>query len=442
MAEAQSVNIIAEMSGGFFCVFAMVVTLMVFHISRRIRNYILSIFACLFVMVSTDLTILIPSTAEFLLQTRLLYPIAFLKYGSTYLYPLLYIQFLLYLIQLNAQEDTLWMKQLAKRVAQGIFLAQFMVLCVSQFTGIIYYFDETGTLQRGRLYVLPLLFFLVYLVVDLFLLYRFWEHMSHYMIAFLCCCIAFTAFAVILQLYLRYFRFLCFSCMLSSMILLIFALRAQTGRYIDKEKKIAEMKAAMMVSQIQPHFLYNALVSIAQLCEKDPRTAKTAIITFSEYLRENMDSLKKQEPIPFAQELEHVKHYLFLEKMRFGDYLETELDIQTVAFKIPVLSLQPLVENAVRHGVGMREEGGKVTISTREREDCFEVCVIDNGVGFNSAQVSVHSGEHVGIQNVDQRLRAACNGTLTVVSTLGAGTTARIVIPKEGGSGENFGSGR
>ena len=127
-----------------------------------------------------------------------------------------------------------------------------------------------------------------------------------------------------------------------------------------------------MVSQIRPHFMYNALSSIAILCKLNPETAYDATITFSDYLRGNMDSLKQTAPVPFTQELEHLKKYLYIEKLRFADKLNIEYNIQVTDFVLPLLSVQPLVENAVKHGVGMKKKGGTVTISTRETDNAYE----------------------------------------------------------------------
>lgn len=202
-------------------------------------------------------------------------------------------------------------------------------------------------------------------------------------------------------------------------------------RYHEMQNELLQMRVSIMVSQIQPHFLYNSLTSIAQLCEKDPSRAKKATIEFSEYLRRNMNSLKEQAPVPFANELKHLETYLSLEKMRFGDELNIEYDIETTDFLIPSLTVQPLVENAVKHGVGMLEDGGTVTIATREYPDRYEVIVSDNGVGFDPEKKPNDGRSHVGMENVRNRLKTMCNATLDIKSKIGEGTTATITIPKE-----------
>ena len=202
-------------------------------------------------------------------------------------------------------------------------------------------------------------------------------------------------------------------------------------RYQQMQKELYEAKVSLMVSQIQPHFLYNSLTSIAMMCTKDPKTARDATINFADYLRGNMNSLKEKNPVPFEKELEHLKKYLMLEKMRFGDMLNIEYDIKTTDFLIPQLSVQPLVENAVKHGVGMKEDGGTVTIATDETDDSFLVIISDDGVGFDTEAPKKDDGRsHVGMENVRQRLKEMINADVIIESKIGEGTVATIVIPK------------
>ena len=208
-------------------------------------------------------------------------------------------------------------------------------------------------------------------------------------------------------------------------------------RYQQMQKELYEAKVAVMTSQIRPHFMYNALTSIAMMCELDPKTAKQATITFAKYLRGNMDSLKQTAPVPFTQELEHLKKYLYIEKLRFDDLLNIEYDIQATNFVLPLLSIQPLVENAVKHGVGMKEDGGTVKISTRETETAYEVVIEDDGVGFDVNEQKDDGRSHVGMENTKKRLRDMCGGEVKITSVIGKGTTAIVVLPKEGQPDEN-----
>lgn len=195
-----------------------------------------------------------------------------------------------------------------------------------------------------------------------------------------------------------------------------------------QETALAESRIAMMVSQIQPHFIFNSLSAITNLCE-NPK-AREALTTFSEYLRVNMDSLSRKEPVPFAWEMKHAEEYLWLEKLRFSQKLAVEYDIRADDFLLPALSVQPLVENAVRHGLMRRAEGGSITITAEKTEQGYRVAVADNGVGFDPKIPREDGRSHTGIANVRLRLQALCGGTLRIESTPGQGTTAIIEIPE------------
>ncbi len=196
-----------------------------------------------------------------------------------------------------------------------------------------------------------------------------------------------------------------------------------------QEKQLTDMNVAMMLSQIQPHFLYNALSSIRRMIKKDPEIAEEAVENFSMYLRQNLESMSRVEPIPFSYELKHVEEYLYLEKLRFGERLLVEYDIAYSEFVLPVLTLQPIVENAVKHGVLKKEEGGCVKISTR-REGKFAVLTVkDNGIGFAAEDVINNERLHIGFNNVKNRIEIQCKGSVEVESDIGFGTTVTMKIP-------------
>ena len=229
--------------------------------------------------------------------------------------------------------------------------------------------------------------------------------------------------------------------MLYQIVQVIIDLRKQyieAIRYEEMKRELYEAKVGIMVSQIQPHFIYNALTSIAMLCQLNPETAQEATITFADYLRGNMDSLKQTKPVLFDTELEHLKKYLYIEKIRFADLLNIEYDIQTTDFYLPLLSIQPLVENAIKHGVGMKEDGGTVTIATKENDNSYEVIITDDGVGFDTNAPREDDGRsHVGMENTKKRLSDMCKAKVEITSVVGEGTKAIVILPKEGQPDEN-----
>jgi len=200
---------------------------------------------------------------------------------------------------------------------------------------------------------------------------------------------------------------------------------------MQTERKLAESRISIMLSQIQPHFLYNALAVISSLCDKNPSEAKKATVNFSNYLRGNMNLLERTEPIPFENELNHTISFLNLENAMYGEALNVIYDIQTKYFKLPALTMQPIVENAVKHGIGKKEGGGTVSISTKETDSGYLIIISDDGAGFEQDKINNDGQQHIGINNVRLRLSAQCGGSLEIESKPGVGTTAKIIIPKE-----------
>ncbi|MCR5481203.1 MAG: histidine kinase [Clostridia bacterium] len=198
----------------------------------------------------------------------------------------------------------------------------------------------------------------------------------------------------------------------------------------EMEREIRIAKGHMLSSRIQPYFMYNTLTSISALCDRDAGEAKEAIQNFARFLRGSIDSVSLTEMIPFSREMEHVKAYLSLEQMRYGEDLKVIYDIEEENFRLPSLTIQPIVENAVKHGVGKKESGGTVTLVTRRAGLNLEIMVSDDGAGFIMGQNYSHEGgRQSGIDSVKARLEAMCGGKISIVSTLGAGTTVTMTIP-------------
>ena len=194
------------------------------------------------------------------------------------------------------------------------------------------------------------------------------------------------------------------------------------------QMQLNEAKLSVLINQTRPHFLYNTLNTIYYLCEKDPAAAQRAINDFAEFLRGNMDSIENSAAVPFRKEIEHVEHYIGLEKMRYQDKLQIEYRIDADQFEIPPLCVQMLVENAVKHGLEPKPEGGTIRIHSEETPDAFVVTVADDGVGFDTT--AAEQPGSMGISITRQRLETKCAGTLTIRSEVGKGTEAVIRIPK------------
>ena len=185
----------------------------------------------------------------------------------------------------------------------------------------------------------------------------------------------------------------------------------------------------MAMSQIRTHFVFNVLNAVSGMCKYDPEKADTTIVRFSRYLRTNIDIMSNNQPVDFETALQYLEDYMVLEQIRFGDKIEFDMEIGVEDFQIPPLVLQPLVENAIKHGLTCRHEGGRVMLRTWEDEDNIYLTVEDDGVGFEMQELEKQNS--VGLKNVRFRLEHMMNGSLRVESKPGSGTVVTITIPQK-----------
>ena len=197
------------------------------------------------------------------------------------------------------------------------------------------------------------------------------------------------------------------------------------------DSQLTASRVSTMISQIRPHFIYNTLGSIEQLCEIDPPKAGELVHNFAKYLRGNFGELDNPKPILMSQEMEHVHHYINIENVRFPE-MTFSFEMNSNDFLIPALTIQPIVENAIKHGLMKLQKGGTVRVVSYETETHYCVLVEDNGVGFDTGEL-LDDRKHVGIRNIRGRLTAMVNGTLEIESKIGVGTKVLIKIPKEVG---------
>ncbi len=328
----------------------------------------------------------------------------------------------------------------------------FALLLLSYFNQMYARFDELNVYHAQETFYLSQIFPLLGLLFLFYTTFRHAEHLPkrqlaalrwYFTLIFLCTAVFFV---VSPDLVLHY--------IVGTLSQMILYLNIQMDEARQRELELVESRSAAMLSQIGPHFVLNALTGIGQLCRLDPMKAQEAIMHFSRYFRGNIDSLSGSPLIPFSRELEHVRHYLWLEEMRFEDKLRVCLPNDAPDFMLPPLTLQPLVENAVRHGLSKKEGGGTVSVTVEESADFWHVLIADDGLGFDPASLLVDSRNrpdslnsqyapvrpvrqddgrsHVGIANVRARLAALCNGRLTISSATGQGAKALIEIPKKG----------
>ena len=223
---------------------------------------------------------------------------------------------------------------------------------------------------------------------------------------------------------------ICLSILMPLNLIFFYAHNELEKDLIKKEKEETQLRISSMFSQMQPHFLYNSLAVIAALCEEDPPLAAKATNAFSDYLRENMNFADKSDPIPFSEELSHVKTYVWLEKLRFPNKLTVEYDIRCTLFQVPALTVQPMVENAIKHGICKNRAGGTVRIGSFETDLSYIVTISDDGIGFDTEEIIDDGRQHLGIKNTRYRIQKMMGGSLEIISTPQKGTAVTITLPK------------
>lgn len=248
-------------------------------------------------------------------------------------------------------------------------------------------------------------------------------------IAFACYCVL-PLVAIILQNAFKGYAIAYLSIIIAIEIMFFFLNVQKNILLAEEQQKSKEAQIRVMMSQIQPHFVYNSLSSISTLISIDPDRAQRALDDFTEYLRHNISSLTETKLIPFESELNHIVTYVNLEKVRFNDRVNIVYDIGISNFYVPPLSIQPIVENAIKHGILKKVEGGTIIFKTRETDKAYIVEVKDNGVGFKMEDVGFENNVHFGINNIKYRLETMCNGKLEINSEINKGTTAIITFYK------------
>lgn len=196
----------------------------------------------------------------------------------------------------------------------------------------------------------------------------------------------------------------------------------------EKNNEINVLKAQLMQNQIRPHFIFNALLAIKQLCIENPKAAATAIQNFSGYLRTNLEAMTQTECVPFSMELACIRQYVALEKSDPASVFNIVYDIQYEDFKLPLLTIQPAVENAVRHGVANKGSKGVVTLTSKKDGSNVIVIVSDNGDGFTSMTKQQVEHRSVAVENTKERLKLLCGGEINIINK-GHGTDVIFTIP-------------
>lgn len=300
------------------------------------------------------------------------------------------------------------------------------------FSHITFWFDENNEFQRGPIGLAFMVTLAFYVAHAVYVLIQKFGKNGRKRWLYIAYCILIGAVSAVLEIGMDHPGVL-------NTIFIIIALFYYIYLYIQfveihsigQEEVIKDQRNELLTSQITPHFVFNTLGTIRALCERDPKLCGKTIENFSDYLRGNIDSISEKRPIPIKNEIRHAKAYAEIEMIRF-DYISVTFEAEDTDFFVPSLTIQPLVENAIKHGVRSREKG-IVTVRTRKEGNNHILVIEDNGVGFDPKQVKNDGRVHVGYNNVKERVEKI-GGKFIVESTIGVGTKITIVI---GGADQN-----
>ena len=426
MIEGNFMNLNIGIAGLLISILGLMQVLISQHYERWTKKFFLTFFGGMVVVSLFNLWGQYVSMYSDLTHARIF---RFTLFWESMLPSLLMLLLTVFLLRVSGESD--WRGSRLFRIVAALWIIYVGLLIYTQFSTVIYSIDDSNVYRRGPLYPLLLVPPVLIMAVNVVALWRRRNKLSSKQRIAFGIYIAVPMISMLIQMFYYGIYMVLLGSSIAAVFMFNFIWADQSERYFQQVQENKQLRVDIMLSQIQPHFLYNTLGAIQSLCRTDPAAAEKAISRFSKYLRGNMDSISKDRTIPFTQELNHTRIYLELEQLRYEDALQVSYDLDCTEFRIPTLTLQPLVENAVRHGVRGNLSGrGTVMISSREFPDHYEVTVSDDGPGFDPDQVIRDGHSHVGLANVRERLRWVVGGSLRIDSAPGTGTRAVIVIPK------------
>lgn len=312
------------------------------------------------------------------------------------------------------------------RAVTGLWAVFFILTACAPFIGGYAYVTKDMQYIRRPIYPVMIMPIAVILLLDLGGVISRRRKLSRKVFSALLVAVVPLTVAIIVQLFIDTFWLLDISIVFSAIVMYSLAISDQIEKEISYQKKIADQRASIMVLQMRPHFLYNTMTSIYCLCNQDIKRARQVIMDFTTYLRRNFTAIASMDPVPFSAELEHTRAYLAVEQAQYEGSLFVDYDTPHTMFRVPPLTLQPIVENAVKHGRDLYAGPLSISIRTRKTVSGSEIVVADNGRGYTPSD---DSEPHIALENIKERLEFMCGGSLTITSGENGGTEVTITIP-------------
>lgn len=314
------------------------------------------------------------------------------------------------------------------RTAIALWVVFFIMLVISCFTDIFFIVTPDSQYVRTSWYplgILPLSIIMILNVIGLII--RRNKLSKRYFVAFLIYLLPMTVIVAVLMfvpIYLHLFLGVVI-CALSMYAIIV---SDQIVQHFRQQREIAHQHASVMVLQMRPHFIYNTMMSIYYLCKQDADKAQQVTLDFTTYLRKNFTAIASENMVDFKEELEHTRAYLAVEQAQHEDMLYVDYDTPHTRFRIPPLTLQPLVENAVKHSLDPNGDPLHIYIRTRLIDKNNEITVENTGADFKPSD---DSEPHTALTNISQRLEMMCGGKMTFSPRNGGGTIVKVILPQK-----------
>ena len=317
----------------------------------------------------------------------------------------------------------------------GLWTTYFILLVFTQFTRYFYYLTPDNIYHRGPLYPILLIPPVLMSLCNIIGVYNRRNLLSEYELTSFLLYLLVPLISMVLQMISYGLLLIVLGTTIAGMIMFRRIMDYQISKHIKQNQELVAQQLTIRTLQMRPHFIYNTLSNIYYLCDQNPKKAQQAVDDFTRYLRKNFTAMTKQEPIPFEEELEHARAYLAVVKVRFEDLLFVEYDTEFTSFKLPPLTLEPIVENSVKHGLDPDSSPLHILVSTRKLDRKVVLTVEDTGTGFDTADTAQKKTDeksnepHIGLENVKTRLSEMCHGTLEISPREMGGTIVTITVP-------------
>ena len=321
-----------------------------------------------------------------------------------------------------------WKSSVLFRIVAAVWFIYFVLLNASLTTNLFFHYEPENLYQRGPLYRLMVTPLIATMLLNLESVIRRRNRIPRKIYYTLLASLLPLTAALLIHLFVSVFLLLYVGVCAAAISMYIIILQGQIEEDLRQQREIAHQRASIMVLQMRPHFIYNTMTSIYYLCDQDAQKARQVTMDFTTYLRKNFTAIASEAPIPFTEELEHARAYLAVEQAQFEESISVEYDTPHLTFRVPPLTLQPIVENCVKHGRDPDGEPLHIRIQTRKTNSGSELLVEDNGPGYHPED---DDRPHIALKNLRERLEMMCGGTMTIRFREEGGTEVRITIPDQ-----------